>query len=64
MHGVTHWVTPPTGVKVLESPGLGTPESLTVVVGVGQSRESHGRLWGWALHHGIFLKLGTKRVLR
>ena len=26
--------------------GLG---SLTVVCGVGHSRESHGSLWGWAL---------------
>ena len=38
-----------TGTKVLSS-RLGTPASLTVVYGVGHSRQSHRNLWGWALH--------------
>ena len=42
--------------------GLGTPGSLTVVCGVGHSRESHGSLLGLGRHsresHGSLLGLG------
>ena len=45
--------------------GLGTPGSLTVVSGVGQSRESHGSLWvGHSRDsHGSPLGLGTPGTL-